>query len=96
MGSFSGWSVADKMGVKHGDILRAVDGVDVLAMAADSNGNHPAMDLLKGKYGTKCALHLMRVDVSQVKDMMNRPAATGNRSHSVTTASPTRRRPSRQ
>ena len=77
VGSFSGWSVADKMGVKHGDILRAVDGVDVLAMAADSNGNHPAMDLLKGKYGTQCALHLMRVDVSQVKDMMNRPAATG-------------------
>jgi hypothetical protein len=75
VGSFSGWSVADKMGVKHGDILRAVDGVEVLNMVADKDGDHPAKNLLRGIYGSKCALHLMRVDVSQVKDMLNRPGA---------------------
>lgn len=75
VGSFSGWSVADKMGVKHGDILRAVDGVEVLNMVADIDGNHPAKPLLRGVYGSKCALHLMRVDVSQVRDMLKRPGA---------------------
>ena len=73
VGSFSGWSVADKMGVKHGDILRGVDGVEVLHMTADAHGNHPARQLLKGRYGSKCALHLMRVDAGQVKSMLNRP-----------------------
>jgi len=75
VGSFSGWSVADKMGVKHGDILRAVDGVEVLNMAADSEGNHPARELLKGGYGSKCVLHLMRVDAGQVRSMLNRPGS---------------------
>jgi len=75
VGSFSGWSVADKMGIKHGDILRAVDGVDVLHMVADVNGDHPAKELLKGVYGSKCKLHVMRVDSGQVQDMMKRPGS---------------------
>ena len=79
VGSFSGWSVADKMGVKHGDILRAVDGVEVLNMTADADGNHPAKRLLSGVYGSKCFLHLMRVDVGQVKDMMNRPGSSAGK-----------------
>jgi len=70
VGSFSGWSVADKMGVKHGDILRSVDGVDVLAMAVGEDGKHPAMKLLSGDYGTMCKLRVMRVDQDQVKSMM--------------------------
>ena len=79
VGSFSGWSVADKMGVKHGDILRAVDGVDVLNMVADEHGNHPAKEMLKGNYGSKCALSLMRVDLSQVKEMMGRQGAAAGK-----------------
>jgi hypothetical protein len=72
VGSFSRYSVADKFGMKHGDILRAVDGVEVLNMVADSNGDHPAKKLLSGVYGSKCKLHVMRVDQTQVKDMLNR------------------------
>ena len=79
VGSFSGWSVADKMGIKHGDILRAVDGVEVLNMVADADGNHPARELLKGVYGSKCKLHVMRVDAGQVKEMMNRPGAAAGK-----------------
>ena len=75
VGSFSSWCVADKMGIKHGDILRAVDGVDVLNMVADVNCDHPAKELLKGVYGSKCKLHVMRVDAGQVQDMMKRPGS---------------------
>jgi len=79
VGSFSGWSVADKMGVKHGDILRAVDGAEVLNLVADEDGNHPAKQMLKGVYGSKCTLHLMRVDVGQVRDMMRRPGSAAGK-----------------
>jgi len=47
----------------------------VLNMAADSEGNHPARELLKGGYGSKCVLHLMRVDAGQVRSMLNRPGS---------------------
>ena len=72
VGSFSSWSVADKLGVKHGDILRAVDGQDVLGLSQARGGRHPAEELLNGDYGTMCELKLMRVDAGQVKQMMDR------------------------
>mmetsp|Transcript_34367 Transcript_34367/g.70875 ORF Transcript_34367/g.70875 Transcript_34367/m.70875 type:complete len:324 (+) Transcript_34367:216-1187(+) len=72
VGSFSGWSVADKMGVKHGDILQGVDGVNVLHLHVDEDGGHPAMDLLLGPYGSQCKLSLMRVDTAQVQALMKR------------------------
>ncbi|KAJ1470236.1 hypothetical protein T484DRAFT_1980491, partial [Baffinella frigidus] len=77
VGSFSAWSVADKLGVKHGDILRSVDGADVLAMVSAPDGTHPAMRLLSGDYGSLCNLRFMRVDQEQVKAMMVKSAAGG-------------------
>jgi len=73
VGSFSSWSVADKLGVKHGDILRAVDGHDILRLTPPERGKrHPAEEMLNGAYGTMCELKLMRVDAGQVQQMMDR------------------------
>eukprot|EP00961_Rhodomonas_salina_P280771 3792766-Rhodomonas_salina.2 len=76
---FSKWSLADKIGVKHGDILRSVDGVDVLSLTRDEDeddededGQHPAMGMLDGPYASTCELTMMRVDPDQVKKMMER------------------------
>jgi len=77
VGSFSAWSVADKMGVKHGDILRSVDGADVLAMTVGPDGKHAAMRLLSGDYGTLANLRFMRVDQEQVKAMIELSASGG-------------------
>lgn len=59
--SFGPDSVAKRVGVRPGDILRSVDGVDILGFQMDDSGHHPADDLLLGKKESLCALKFLRV-----------------------------------
>mmetsp|Transcript_49875 Transcript_49875/g.100149 ORF Transcript_49875/g.100149 Transcript_49875/m.100149 type:complete len:150 (+) Transcript_49875:15-464(+) len=55
-------SVAKKLGVAQGDILKAVDGLDCLHLQGSPEmGEHPVLDLLRGSYGTHCKLTVLRV-----------------------------------
>ena len=56
-------SRAKDAGVRAGDILKAVDGTDILHMEVDEETcEHTAGDLLLGKKGSMCELLLLRVE----------------------------------
>jgi len=52
--------LAKEKGVQKGDILRAIDGVDVLALKQREDGSHEAEALLLGELGTSCTMSLLR------------------------------------
>jgi len=59
---FAPGSLARTCGVKAGDILKSVDGRDVLGMTVDKRtGKHEAGILMGGTRGSECKLELLRV-----------------------------------
>lgn len=58
---FSPASAAKELGVKMGDILKSVDGHNVLFMVPDEEGHHEASKLLRGAEGSYCRLEMLRV-----------------------------------
>mmetsp|Transcript_9873 Transcript_9873/g.19734 ORF Transcript_9873/g.19734 Transcript_9873/m.19734 type:complete len:342 (+) Transcript_9873:184-1209(+) len=88
-------SEAPSLGVRPGDILRSVDGVDVLDCETDSEGNHTADGLLCGKRGSACRLTFLRVakKVSYVSRSVGTPllsyACTLSRTSLIQDTSPT-------
>jgi len=70
---FAPGSAARSAGVRSGDILKAVNGQDVLGLTVDKKtGKHEAGALMVGAYGSNCDLQLLRV-----------PAATGDEAPSA-------------
>lgn len=57
---FGPGAMAKRFGVLPGDILRNINGVDILDFKADDNGHHPVDDLVLGKRGSVCTLSFLR------------------------------------
>lgn len=59
---FAPGSAARTAGVKSGDILKSVNGLDVLGMTVNkATGKHEAGALMVGAFGSNCELELLRV-----------------------------------
>jgi len=72
---FAPGSPAKTAGVKSGDILKSVDGADILQMKVDgTTGKHAAGELMLGREGTECNLQLLRVQ--QTLDGDGKPKGT--------------------
>eukprot|EP00287_Rhodomonas_sp_CCMP768_P015652 CAMPEP_0196758816 /NCGR_PEP_ID=MMETSP1091-20130531/104383_1 /TAXON_ID=302021 /ORGANISM="Rhodomonas sp., Strain CCMP768" /LENGTH=151 /DNA_ID=CAMNT_0042107649 /DNA_START=374 /DNA_END=830 /DNA_ORIENTATION=+ len=57
-------SKARDAGARQGDILRAVDQRDVLALKTGPDGSHPAQSMMLGPQNSICVLSILRADIN--------------------------------
>mmetsp|Transcript_13247 Transcript_13247/g.31094 ORF Transcript_13247/g.31094 Transcript_13247/m.31094 type:complete len:340 (+) Transcript_13247:201-1220(+) len=80
---FNPRSTAHTLGVRSGDILKSVDGIEVLNLSTDFEGRHEAGELMVGREDTQCKLTLLRLVTREDKQQLYQIDVTLPRSISV-------------